>query len=221
MIDAGADFGVLIEAAVDQIQAMSDGDVLLAGFSFGGFVASEVARRLMELNRRVIFVGLIDTQFGFQLHPHQNGLSKAWSLVRKILLDPASLEVTVVKFLARHSAFRILRRLGELAQRLPAKVAFRWQYRINYHLRVQAMYRWVLKPVAAPIHLFRTDDFPQTSAESTWGSLAKQLQIVSVGGTHLSILRPPARERLCREFLKAVNRARSTTEASTTSIAAE
>jgi acyl-CoA synthetase (AMP-forming)/AMP-acid ligase II/thioesterase domain-containing protein len=221
LIDAGADFGVLIEAAVDQIQAMSDGDVLLAGFSFGGFVASEVARRLMELHRRVIFVGLIDTQFGFQLHPHQSGLAKAWSLVRKIFLDPASLEVTVVKFLARHSAFRILRRLGELAKRLPAKIAFRWQYRINYHLRVQAMYRWALKPVAAPIYLFRTDEFPQTSAQSTWGALAKQLQIVSVGGTHLSILRPPARELLCREFLKAVNGARNTTDAATTSIAAE
>src|SRR4029077_3443843 len=45
MIDAGAGFDLLITAAVDQILAANDGDIFLAGFSFGGFVASEVARR--------------------------------------------------------------------------------------------------------------------------------------------------------------------------------
>jgi acyl-coenzyme A synthetase/AMP-(fatty) acid ligase/thioesterase domain-containing protein len=207
MIDAGAHFGVLIAAAVDQILATSDGDIRIAGFSFGGFVASEVARRLMELNRRVIFVGLIDTQFDFQLHPQQSGFAKAGNLLRKIFLNPTALEVTVFKFLARRSAFGTLRRLGDLATRLPAKAAFRWQYRLSYHLRVQAMYRWALEPVSAPIYLFRTDEFPQSSAQSTWGALAKHLEITSVGGTHLSILRPPEREILCRKFLKAVHAA--------------
>lgn len=221
MIDAGADFGVLIAAAVDQILAMSEGDILLAGFSFGGFVASEVARRLMKLDRHVLFVGLIDTQFGFQLQRPQSGLSKAGNLIRKLFLEPTSLEVTLFKLLARKSAFGTLRRLGELATRLPAKASFRWQYRLNYHLRVQAMYRWTLEPVAAPIYLFRTDEFPHSSAHSTWGTLAKNLEILSVGGTHLSILRPPAREILCRQFLKAVNGARNTTDVAAATIAAE
>jgi acyl-coenzyme A synthetase/AMP-(fatty) acid ligase/thioesterase domain-containing protein len=212
MIDAGAGFGVLIAAAVDQILAANDADIFLAGFSFGGFVASEVASRLMELQRRVIFVGLIDTQFGFGSQPDQNWRSKAGNLVRKVFLEPASLEVTLVKFLARNSAFRTLRRFGQLAARLPAKTAFRCHYHLNYHLRVQAMYRWAFNPVDAPIYLFRTDEFPQSSAVSSWGALAEHLEIIPVGGTHLSILRPPAREMICRQFLKVVNAAAKTTE---------
>jgi len=209
MLDAGADFGLLINAAVDQILAASSDDILLAGFSFGGFVASEVARRLTELNRRVIFVGLIDTQFGYQSRQQETGLEKVGNLFRKIFTEPSSLEVTVLKFLARHSAFGILQKYGELAQRFPATTAFRSQYRLNYHLRVQAMHRWPLQPVKAPLYLFRTDQFAEASIGPTWGALAKNLEIIAVGGTHLSILRPPAREILCRQLLKTVNSART------------
>ena len=219
MIDAGADFGVLIDAAIDQILATSGDDILLAGFSFGGFVAWEVARRLTELNRRVIFVGLIDTQFGYQSQPQESGLAKAGNLIRKIFTEPSSLEVTLLKFLARHSAFKILYRYGELARRFPATTAFRSQYRLNYYLRVQAMRRWPLQPVQAPIFLFRTDQFAEASIGPTWGVLAKTLDVIAVGGTHLSILRPPAREALCRQFLRTVNSAR--TAVSATQIAAE
>jgi acyl-coenzyme A synthetase/AMP-(fatty) acid ligase/thioesterase domain-containing protein len=221
MISAGADFAVLISAAVDQIILSGCDDIFLAGFSFGGFVASEVARRLIELNRRVAFVGLIDTQFGFQLHPQESRFEKLGNLARKILFNPTALEVTWFKFLARHSAFKALRWFGELSRRLPAKAAFRWQYRINYHLRVQAMHRFSIGPIDAPTWLFRTDEFPQSSAQSTWGRLAKHLEIIPVGGTHMSILRPPARERLCRQFLRAVNTAMSTSPQPTATIAAE
>jgi acyl-coenzyme A synthetase/AMP-(fatty) acid ligase/thioesterase domain-containing protein len=210
MIDAGANFGVIIEAAVDQILAKSNGDIFLAGYSFGGFVASEVARRLTELHRRVSFVGLIDTQFDFQLPAHQSKLSKIGNLIRKIFLHPASLEVTLLKALAKNSAFGILRRIGELTSLLPAPTAFKRHYYLNYHLRVQSRHGWRLKPVQAPTYLFRTNEFPQSSALSTWGALASHLEIVPVGGTHFSILRPPAREVLCQQFLKAINAAKET-----------
>src|SRR5262249_39197357 len=141
------------------------------------------------------------------LYPQQSRLEKAGNLLRKIFLNPTSLEVTVFKFLARKSAFRLIRRLGELSTRLPARVAFRWQYRLTYHLRVQAMFRWTIGAVDVPTYLFRTDEFPQSSAAATWGNLAKQLEIIPVGGTHFTILRPPGRETLCRQFLKAVNAA--------------
>jgi acyl-coenzyme A synthetase/AMP-(fatty) acid ligase/thioesterase domain-containing protein len=220
MINAGASFAALISAAVDQILSSGGDDILLAGFSFGGFVASEVACRLTELNRRVAFVGLIDTQFGFQMHPQQSRLEKLGNLVRKILFNPTALEVTWFKFLARRSAFKALSWFGELSRRLPAKAAFRWQYRINYHLRVQAMHRFPIAPIDAPTYLFRTDEFPQASAQSTWGKLAKHLEIIPVGGTHMSILRPPARETLCRQFLRAVNAAGKASAQPNTSMAA-
>jgi acyl-coenzyme A synthetase/AMP-(fatty) acid ligase/thioesterase domain-containing protein len=219
MIGTGADFSVLVAAAIDKILAAGDGDILLAGFSFGGFVAVEVAQRLIEMNRRVTFVGLIDTLFGFHAERPQTSSTKALSLARKIFRNPTSLEVTILKFLTKRSAFRILRRLGEVAARLPAEAAFRFYYHLNYHLRVQAMYRWTPRSVDAPIYLFRTNEFPLQAAHR-WDDFAKQLEIVSVGGMHFSILRPPAREALCRQFLRAVNAAGSKAEEVTVNPAA-
>jgi thioesterase domain-containing protein len=203
MIDAGAEFGVLIEAAVSQILATSGDDICLAGYSFGGFVAWEAARRLMELNRRVSFVGLIDTQPEFQSSLHQ----KVGHLVRNISLRRVSIAEVMLAVLAKKSAFQVLRRFGHLAAHLPATAAFKCHYHLNYQLRAHAMYRWRLKPVQAPIYLFRTDEFLPTAAESAWGALANRLEVISVGGDHESILRPPAREILCRQILRVVNAA--------------
>jgi acyl-coenzyme A synthetase/AMP-(fatty) acid ligase/thioesterase domain-containing protein len=204
MIDRGADFGVLVTAAVDQILETTDNDICLAGYSFGGFVAAAVAERLTKLNRRVSFVGLIDTPPKFDSLAPESRLAKAGNLTRKIFLQPRSLDVTLIKFLINKSAFGLLGRIGNLASRLPAATAFKFHYRLSYQLRALAMYRWRLQPIQAAVHLFQTDEFASAAAES-WAALAKHLQVISVGGSHFSILRSPAREILCREFLKAVN----------------
>ena len=206
MIDRGADFGVLVAAAVDQILETTDNDICLAGYSFGGFVAAAVAERLIARNRRVSFVGLIDTPPKLDSLVPEGPRSKAGNLIRKIFLQPRSLDVTLIKFLINKSAFRLLGRIGDLANRLPAATAFKFHYRLGYQLRALAMYRWRLQPIQATIHLFQTDEFASAAAES-WTALARHLEIVSVGGSHFSILRSPAREVLCREFLKAINSA--------------
>ena len=59
MIDEGGGFETLVDAALQQIRALSDGGrYLLAGYSFGGIVAYEVSRRLTELGERIGFLGL-------------------------------------------------------------------------------------------------------------------------------------------------------------------
>jgi thioesterase domain-containing protein len=63
MIDAGGLFDAIVGSAVSQIVAHQDCDAyLLVGYSFGGFVAWETACRLVQMGRRVAFVGLIDTR---------------------------------------------------------------------------------------------------------------------------------------------------------------
>ena len=64
MIDAGAGFEALVDAAVAQIcgQSRENECCLLAGYSFGGLVAVETARRLAKRGRQVGFLGLIDTR---------------------------------------------------------------------------------------------------------------------------------------------------------------
>jgi acyl-coenzyme A synthetase/AMP-(fatty) acid ligase/thioesterase domain-containing protein len=206
MIDRGADFSVLVASAVDQILATSNDDIRLVGYSFGGFVAAAVAGRLMDLNRRVSFIGLIDTPPKLDGQPLESRLARAGNLIRKIFLEPRSLEVTVIKLLISKSAFRLLRAIGDLATYLPAAAAFKFHYHLNYELRSLAMYRWRLKPVAAEMHLFQTDEFAAAAVES-WTALADRLEVGSVGGSHLSVLRSPAREILCRQLLKAISSA--------------
>jgi thioesterase domain-containing protein len=64
MIDSGGSFDALANSAVTQICAkcLEADPILLAGYSFGGLVAMEAARRLLERGRRVRFLGLIDTR---------------------------------------------------------------------------------------------------------------------------------------------------------------
>ena len=59
MLAAGAGFDVLVDAAVSQIHAECGEDdfYLLAGYSFGGFITWETARRLVEYGHRVGFLG--------------------------------------------------------------------------------------------------------------------------------------------------------------------
>ena len=206
MLDKGAHFGVLVASAVDQILAATDDDVRIAGYSFGGFVAAAVAGRLIELNRRVQFIGLIDTPPKLERLTRDSPLARAVNLVRKLFLRPRSLEVSLIKLFIDASAFRTLRLIGRLADRLPATAAFIFHYHLSYHLRALAMYRWRLEPIGATIHLFQTDEFAAAAVRS-WEALAQKLKIISIGGSHLAILRPPAREILCREFLAAIGSA--------------
>jgi non-ribosomal peptide synthetase component F/thioesterase domain-containing protein len=203
MIDKGGDFGVLVTSAVSQILGKTDNDICLVGYSFGGFVAAATAGRLMELRRRVRFVGLIDTPPKVDFLASESRFSRAGNLVQKIFFRPASLEVSLIKVLINKSSFGLLRRLGHLANRLPATTAFKFHYHLNYQLRSLAMYRWRLKSIQAPTYLFQTDEFASVAVES-WKALATDLEVIPVGGSHFSILRSPAREILCRKFLKAL-----------------
>jgi acyl-coenzyme A synthetase/AMP-(fatty) acid ligase/thioesterase domain-containing protein len=206
MIDQGAGFDVLVSSAVRQILKKADGDICLAGYSFGGFVTAAVAQRLIELDRPVRFVGLIDTPPKADSVTLESRSSRVRNLVHKIFLQPGSLEVSLIKVLLDKSAFRLLSLLGHLANRLPATAAFKFHYHLSYHLRAHAMYRWRPKSVQAAIHLFQTDEFAAASTES-WKALANHLEIVPVGGSHFSILRSPEREILCRKFLEALSAA--------------
>jgi thioesterase domain-containing protein len=207
MTSAPDQLDVIINSAVSQIIASEVQEILLAGYSFGGFVACEVARRLDQLGRQVDFVGLIDSRLDLLSGP-PDPRARVTGLLHKVLFDPASLEVTLIKFLARHSAFSALRCLGRATRWLTPKRGFKLKHQLNYHLRVHALQGWNRRPVEAPVFLFHTDEFAPKLAESTWRAVAKHLQLVPVGGSHFSILLPPERERLCRQFLKIVNAAR-------------
>jgi oxalate---CoA ligase len=217
MIDAGGGFDVLINAAVAQIFAESDesdDDICLLGNSFGGFVALETARRIMESGRRISFIGLIDTRRENLLRLHTNvGVKarKALQLIRSgVRSAPVVLVEALLRALAVTSAFRLLRTIGHMALLFPPNAAFQFRWRLEQQLRYGALEKWTLRPVNFPVTLFRSGD---RDWDYGWSALCSHLSIVPVGGDHLSILEPPYRDILCARFLQAVNEAKAKVEA--------
>jgi acyl-CoA synthetase (AMP-forming)/AMP-acid ligase II/thioesterase domain-containing protein len=209
MIDAGGGFDVLIGAAVAQSLANCDNDVNLLGNSFGGFVAFEAARRIMELGCTVSFIGLIDTRRDNLLQLQTSVVVKARKALQLIgsgvRSAPTVLLEALLRFLTMRSAFRLLRAIGHMAVLLPRNAAFTFRWRLEQQLRYGALEKWTLKPLNSPVTLFRSGD---SDSDYGWSTLCSQLSIIPVGGDHLSILELPYRDILCSRFLQALDEAR-------------
>jgi acyl-CoA synthetase (AMP-forming)/AMP-acid ligase II/thioesterase domain-containing protein len=212
MLHVGAGFALMVNSAVEQVLKQCDEDpVLLAGHSFGGFVAWEVARRLVDSGHSIGFLGLIDTRRENLLQLRRSLLDKTKSAVR-LLTSRSALSValqSLISFLCHVSAVPLLRAIGALATLLPEKVAFNLHWHLVTQLRYNALQRWTLRALKVPAILFRSDDQTSDGYDYGWGALCSDLSIIHIGGshdfmlnTHLEILHAP--------FLEAVQLARRT-----------
>jgi oxalate---CoA ligase len=193
MIDAGAGFGVLVDAALAQISALShENDLcLLAGYSFGGLVAVETARRLMECGRRIGFLGLVDTQaVNTPAAPRRR-----WRRMITTLILMSALRAPTI--------------IGQLATLLPAKLAITFEYVVNNRLRQRSLRGLRLKPLQVLITLYRSGESCSTSLDNGWSAYCSRVTVVPIGGTHLSMLEPPFLDILCTRFLEDSRRVKT------------
>jgi oxalate---CoA ligase len=223
MIEAGGGFNVLVDAAVAQICALSrENDLcLLAGYSFGGLVAVETARRLVERGRRIDFLGLIDTQAVMPSAPRKRRQSIVSASARRLmewgrrinfpgLVDtqaamPAAPQITwqnIISALISRSAFRTLRIIGRLGALLPAKHAITIEYVMNERLRIESLRGLRLKPLQVPVTLYRSGEGYSTLLDNGWGAYCSRVAVTPIGGTHHSMWEPPFLEILCARFLE-------------------
>lgn len=208
MLSQGAKFDLIIDAAVMQVltQAASNEDCYFVGYSFGGFVAWGTARRMLALNRRVAFVGLLDSQ----LVPATGGIvSRATRLVGRNWLKPYGVLRRVLDRGFSYAVRTAPATVARLARLLPAKASFILKFRLVVELRVQARRKWKPSPLPVPTWLFRSDQFSTAAPDHHWSAVAARLKIVPIGGSHLSMLEPPFSAILCNEFLEAVRMAAS------------
>jgi acyl carrier protein len=188
MIDGKGRFDFVIDDIFAQIVATrGDGDYLLAGYSFGGFAAWEIARRLTESGRRVTFVGLIDARRQDQeiapagqtpvAHKSGRNLAMIRRVLRSISAKPKAAPVFMLRALIRGlidlSAFPLLRAMGNLAMLLPGQMAFTCHTRLIEELRLKALRKSEVKPLTAPVTLFRSDEHKDISSDYGWGALCE------------------------------------------------
>ena len=216
MIEAEGRFDSIVDAVIAQVRMSGENKYLLAGYSFGGFVALEVARRLSEFGDHVKFVGLIDTQRAKVAQPpkHQNIVAKSGRMMRAMYTNSQPAYVTILQAIIRKltgvSALPVMRAISNLAMLLPPRITFRVHLDIVAELRLRAlhaMWKSDIKPLHVPVTLFRSDQYTSDSPDFGCVEVCAKLDVVSIGGSHISLIEPPYRAILCDHFLEAVSRA--------------
>jgi amino acid adenylation domain-containing protein len=169
----------------------------LLGYSFGGLLALEIARRLIAAGETVAFTGLCDT-----VNPATP--IREYSLMERIEVFWDAQEV-------RSPAARLLRMLSRtfegLATHFQVKTEVRKAraaretepYSIERMVQVreshlQAMREYQPVPLDSPITLFKSsvvDDKFAIPSDYGWGIVSPSVEVVEVPGKHLDMFDPP------------------------------
>jgi len=211
-----------------------EGPYRLAGWSFGGLLAYEIAMQLVGQDEEVEFVGLIDTDLPKRA---ENGKAR-WtpgSAHKLLLLDkcdlfwntqvPAGADLepilrTLSNLQADIGSFdfdglvRRCREKGVLHPELaPHSTGELWQYVDREVAHGHALANYTVFPVSTPVHVFvaseRREDAPLHTGSLGWDDVLNrtQLHCVTVPGDHLTMMEAPHVEALGRavgEALRAV-----------------
>ncbi|MFW9080921.1 non-ribosomal peptide synthase/polyketide synthase [Pseudomonas sp. P2757] len=188
------------------------GPYRLAGWSFGGLLAYEIAQQLLGLDQAVAFVGMLDTYA-----PRPASQNKAqWSgahLHERLLLQhcqarAALLAVDQQAAVARLEAEMQHMDFAELfthccEQQLPdpelaaLAPADAWHYFEREAAHGQALAHYRVSPASQPIHLLRAEALMpgqlETSPTRYWGEKisADLLRCIDVPGDHKSMMQAP------------------------------
>jgi amino acid adenylation domain-containing protein len=178
------------------------GPYYLAGESFGGVVALEMAQQLQAAGETVELVGLLDSELPTQT-PAQISLFQRLRLHGQFFAAKGLPYVTekLQAALDRKRRKVVDKVQARLPQLLPANYreseAFleAQQANIQATSRYYALQNYVPKPYKGRLVLFRAieqDPFAVVTPDLDWGTLAKGgLQVFDIPGDHLSILRAP------------------------------
>jgi thioesterase domain-containing protein len=211
LVSGGGSLDTMVDAALMQIRAEFDEDTyFLTGYSSGGIIAVELARRIVESGGRVAFLGLIDSRIGGHPKLEDGRIAKITRRLRRIVMQPQyavkALWVRLIAWLASVTPLWSLLVIGQVAKALPPKLTLELNWRLMLHVRERALARWKIKPLDSSMVLFRSDE-DWEPPDCGWGALCRHLTVVAVKGSHGSMLDPLNRDTLCAKFLEMVDAA--------------
>jgi amino acid adenylation domain-containing protein len=220
--------------AAGYLQALREfqpqGSYALAGYSYGGLLAYEIARQVREQGGHVSLLAVLDTGPGRRGLPPRNGPRgrRLVALVRNLpyWLVEEGLRTSPVALLQRGKRYarRLLRRwlgrFGSVTPQAEFSDAFDDVDRIptqNRELMAalwQAFRVYVPKPYPGRVTLFRARTrslFDQSPTDLGWSRLAQGgVDVRIIPGHHESILREPHIQMLARELKEALAASRGT-----------
>jgi len=213
MMKSKARFEDIVDATLNQIVPRIAGRrCALAGYSFGGIVAWETARRLTERGYEVAFLGLIDTALDGLLHPRTGMSDRASRVLKQMRSIPGVMVMrnALVKNFLRRSQLPTLKFMNKAIELTSPSLALTFQRHLTGQLRLRALDRWSVSSTGVPATLFRSDEGVEVAPDFGWQRVCHDLTIVPIGGSHESMLQPPYLQSLCDHFAGSVRHALST-----------
>ncbi|KOU67264.1 hypothetical protein ADK57_16880 [Streptomyces sp. MMG1533] len=191
----------------------------LLGWSFGGCLAYEVARRLRETDRAVGFLGLVDTILPAALP----GLESKEMLIERFGRFAEYVEKTYGRRLDlpyEELAATPDEQQIDVVMRLVAEAGLDMSPGIMEHQRTSYVdarvgERYEPQPYPGHIVLYRAQEtqplttaldprYVRSEADLGWAPLCPSLEVVPVPGDHLSLIDPPHVEVIARHLTKAL-----------------
>jgi len=203
MFKAKARFDAVVDAAIAQIPRSAKGETIhLAGYSFGGFVAWEVACRLHAAGYRIGAIGLIDARRAGPV------ASRVGSAMRNILVRPRQSAGTIL-YSAKYSFYSrlpltMLRVPYNWTMRVPTSIGVGLPNDYDRELRRRALHHFRPSRLDHPATLFRSAEYINECPDNGWSDICPQLTIVPVDGTHSSMLASPCRAVLAERLFETV-----------------
>jgi thioesterase domain-containing protein len=212
--------------ASEIIRRLPQGNILLAGFSFGGSVALEAAACLIAQGRQVVFLGLLDPvvpgwgdDTGIQ--ESRQGARNwrepllGWRMkLEKVFPHEDEdlfgyLDWLVFAACMKLKAFDAARRRILFAKdRLsPEGLLRRVKYLLGV-LRISALKRWKPFSINVPTLLVLSETSIASDSPQAWPRFCSNLSILRLPGGHTEIFQPHALELLTPAFVEAVKAAR-------------
>ncbi|WP_161891976.1 non-ribosomal peptide synthetase, partial [Pseudomonas juntendi] len=190
-------------------QVQPHGPYRLAGWSFGGIVAFEIANQLLGADESVEFVGLIDTYAPRLADQGKARWAGQYALERQLLLNcsafwgtqgPAAagkvahlqqLEAVQADFATLLATCRTQGLLYGLWASMSDAQLLHYFSRELAHGYALAHYRPA--PLHIPVHLFRAEQGPDPLPTLGWGEAlpGQRLQTLTVPGDHRSLMQAP------------------------------
>jgi thioesterase domain-containing protein len=194
----------------DLVAAQPEGPYWLAGYSFGGICAYEMARQLRREGREVAFVGVIDVGPGYRGPGWSDWFSpfRPWFGVEKPPPPGAPLREQVVHYrdmvtrspsgAARHVMVRTgvsrlvdpVRFKADLRRSGRVRPEWRLWYAWEEHWKLAAQAWQRNSSYDGTVDLFWANDTGSADATMGWGPLVGELHIHRFEGDHLGLLEP-------------------------------
>ncbi len=197
------------------------GPYFIAGWSFGGTLAYEIATQLIGEDQIVQFLGLFDTNYGYcadAFMPEQALDDKNW-LFHRLYLESGSNEslqsrIEELKCLELEVDFGTLVRKCHDMSILPRHIMGFTTEEVAHYLSRERMFylanlQYIAQPIPIPIYLFTAQCEEIANPLRHWDAVlpTEQIRVIPVPGTHQSMVKPPNIELLGRALSDAIRNA--------------